>query len=146
MIHCSRGEFEGMLIQLRVDDRCGRAHDHLHVRRPYTEESDPLALIGMSTIPLYTYAYALQLLSPDFDLDFDSHLRLRLLPSLLTHITPPLRRLLKFAIIHFVITQRTYSRHRLCRIHHSRRRRGCEVSHYTEGSDPLALRGCRLWA
>ena len=37
---------------------------------------------------------------------------------------------LKFAIIHFVITSRSYSCNRLCRIHHSRRRRGCEVSHY----------------
>ena len=41
---------------------------------------------------------------------------------------------LKFAIIHFVITPRTYSHNRLCRIHHSRRRRGCEVSHYEYAS------------
>ena len=41
---------------------------------------------------------------------------------------------LKFAIIHFVITPRTYSYNRLCRIHHSRRRRGSEVSHYEYAS------------
>jgi hypothetical protein len=41
---------------------------------------------------------------------------------------------LKFAIIHFVITQRTYSRHKLFRIYHSRRRRGCEVLHYEYAS------------
>ena len=41
---------------------------------------------------------------------------------------------LKFAIIHFVITQRTYSCNKFCRILHSRRRRGCEISHYEYAS------------
>ena len=41
---------------------------------------------------------------------------------------------LKCAIIYFVITPRSYSCNRLCCTHHSRRRRGCEVSHYEYAS------------
>ena len=46
---------------------------------------------------------------------------------------------LKFAIIHYVITPRSYFCNRLRRIHHSRRRRGCEVSHYENASFEHAI-------
>ncbi len=47
------------------------------------------------------------------------------------------RHYLKFAIIHFVMTPRTYSRHGLCRIHHSRRRRGRLVPYDDDGNQTL---------
>ena len=55
------------------------------------------------------------------------------------------RHYLKFAIIHFVMTPRTYSRHGLCRIHHSRRRRGRLVPYDDDGNQTLVTTKTGTW-